>query len=262
MEVEERRLTLRKSRHRLLSGLLIVVGMVFLAFAVTYFLYIGFARARLVDLQYDTGTKALVKSFTLYPGGFIEPRYWHDPLRARAMPWVQDDLTNGFQPVRGWSIAPKTNRTLPSRIIIPGIGVDSETKELAIVNLGDALAYETPKFIVGHIPDTADPGEEGNGWYFGHLQSPIKGEGAVFRDLPQIATQLREGEDIFVILESPQGDYLYEVTRTEVVHQNNLNLYESEDSIVTLVACVPDFVYDHRLLVTARLVGVKLEDSN
>lgn len=262
MEGEERRVTLGKGHRRLLSGLLIAVGVVFLVFAAVYFLYTGFARARLVDLQYDTGANTLVEVFTLYPGDFIEPRHWHDPSRARDMLGMQDDLINGFQPVRGWSSAAGTSQTSPARIIIPSIGVNSETKELAIVNLGDALAYETPKFIVGHIPDTADPGEEGNGWYFGHLQSPIKGEGAVFRDLPQITTQLREGEDIFVILESPQADYLYEVTRTEVVHQNNLKLYENEESIVTLVACVPDFVYDHRLLVTARLVGMKVENSN
>ena len=36
-----------------------------------------------------------------------------------------------------------------------------------------------------------------------------------------------------------------------------LRLYDSDNSSITLVACVPRLVYDNRLLVTAELVGVK-----
>jgi sortase (surface protein transpeptidase) len=34
-------------------------------------------------------------------------------------------------------------------------------------------------------------------------------------------------------------------------------LQASLDSTITMVACVPAYIYDQRLLVTAKLVGVK-----
>ena len=51
--------------------------------------------------------------------------------------------------------------------------------------------------------------------------------------------------------------YLYEVYKTDVVYQDDLRLYDSDQATLTLVTCVPALTYDHRLLVTARLVGVK-----
>ena len=51
--------------------------------------------------------------------------------------------------------------------------------------------------------------------------------------------------------------YLYEVYKTEVLYMDDLRLYDSDQAILTLVTCVPAFTYDYRLLVTARLVGVK-----
>ena len=53
------------------------------------------------------------------------------------------------------------------------------------------------------------------------------------------------------------GEYLYQVTETEVVHQDDLQLTETDDSTITLVTCVPRMVYDHRMLVTGKLAGVK-----
>ena len=35
-------------------------------------------------------------------------------------------------------------------------------------------------------------------------------------------------------------------------------LYSSDDSIITLVTCYPTLYYDHRVLVTAELVGFRV----
>ena len=145
-----------------------------------------------------------------------------------------------------------------ARIAIPLIDVDSEIMELAILNLGDSRAYETPKHLVGHIPQSPNPGETGNAWYFGHLESPIKGEGNVFHRLPEIPDLLRDGDDVFVELESVDGrTFLYRTTRTEVIHQEEFEFYGSDVAQLTLVACVPRLVYDHRIVVTAELVGIR-----
>ncbi len=198
----------------------------------------------------------------IYEGMEMHPKYWHEPLRAAADMRVAVGLPEGFEPASAHDslrfAAPKTEAR---RLSIPSIGVDSDVKELAVVDLGSSRSYETPKNTIGHIPETADPGELGNGWFFGHLESPFRGEGNVFQRLPEIADLLRQfaevGEGaVYVVVESDTGEYLYEVVATQVVHADELRLYDTDGVYITLVTCVPRLDYSHRLLVTAKLVGV------
>ena len=201
----------------------------------------------------------------LYPAIYIHPKFWAQPLWAGGEPYAYNPanpdttLPDGFRAVSAMDDALRRgDGSLTSRITIPLIDVDSEIQELDILNLGDSRAYETPKHLVGHIPQSPNPGELGNAWYFGHLESPIKGEGNVFHRLPEIPDLLRDGDDVFVELENVDGRiYLYKTTRTEVMHEDELELYGSDTAQLTLVACVPRLVYDHRIVVTAELVGIK-----
>ncbi len=101
-------------------------------------------------------------------------------------------------------------------------------------------------------------GGDGQGWYFGHLESPIRREGNVFRRLPEIAGLLKSdaGEPIYIFLESQDRKLVYQVYDTRVVPQEELRITESGARDSTLVTWTPRFVYDHRLLVNAALVGV------
>ena len=201
----------------------------------------------------------------LYPAMHIHPKFWAQPLWSGGVPYVYNPgspgtgLPDGFRAVSATDDALRRGFGAPSaRIAIPLIDVDSGTTELAILNLGDSRAYETPKHLVGHIPQSPNPGEIGNAWYFGHLESPIRGEGNVFQRLPEIPDLLRDGDDVFVELESQDGRvFLYRTTRTEVMHQDDFEFYGSDVAQITLVACVPRLVYDHRIVVTAELVGIK-----
>ena len=141
--------------------------------------------------------------------------------------------------------------------MIPLIGVDSGIEELEVLDLGDNRAYETPDNVVGHIPSTSNPGELGSGWFFGHLESPLRGEGDVFVGLPRIPDLLRAGDPVYITLKTPDGDFLYQVTDTRKVHEDDLRLFDEDGSSIVLVSCVPRLVYDHRLLVIAKLIGVK-----
>lgn len=145
---------------------------------------------------------------------------------------------------------------LAKRIRIPAIEVDAVIDELRIRQLGDSLAWETPKRVVGHIPATAKAGAAGQGWYFGHLESPLRGEGNVFARLPEIP-ELAAGAPIFIFLETADRHYAYQVYVTEVVHEDEIALSDSGAHDITLVTCTPRFYYDHRLLVTAALVGIR-----
>ena len=199
---------------------------------------------------------------SVYPGAKLHPKYWASPLWAGTDEFtyskgVDADLPDGFRAISASDILAPQLGSKTTRITVPSIGVESDIKELEIVNLGDSRAYETPKNTVGHIPDSSNPGEAGNGWFFGHLESPIKGEGNIFQRLPDIPEQLRNGDDVYVTLENEEGHvFLYKVTATDVVHQDDMRLYDTKGATITLVACVPRLVYDHRILVSAELVGI------
>ena len=221
-------------------------------------------RIRIANQQ-DTAARPPSSYAALYPATLIHPKFWAQPLWAGGEPYAYnpdnpgDALPHGFRAVSAAADAlPRGDGAPTTRIAIPSIGVDSETRELSILNLGDSRAYETPKHLVGHIPQSSNPGEIGNAWYFGHLESPIRGEGNVFHRLPEIPNMLRDGDDVFVELATQDGSvFLYKTTRTEVVHQTELHLYGADVAQISLVACVPRLVYDHRIVITAELVGVK-----
>ena len=145
---------------------------------------------------------------------------------------------------------------LATRIRIPAIEVDAVIDELRIRQLGDSLAWETPKRVVGHIPRTAKAGAAGQGWYFGHLESPIRGEGNVFARLPEIP-KLAADSPIYIFLETAGRHYAYQVYVTDVVYEDDIALTDTGAHDITLVTCTPRFYYDHRLLVTAALVGIR-----
>ena len=140
---------------------------------------------------------------------------------------------------------------------MPAIGVDSKIAELAIRDLRGSRAYETPNNTVGHIPETADAGEAGSSWFFGHTESPVLGEGSVFFDLRKVPDMLRRGEDVFIITDNGLERYLYRATSTQVVYQDDMKLYDTGQATIHLVSCVPRLVYDHRLIVTAELIAQK-----
>jgi LPXTG-site transpeptidase (sortase) family protein len=200
---------------------------------------------------------------SVYPATEIHPKYWAEPMWSGGEPYSYSPNESGPRLPEGFHAVSSTEGTqLPSsnttRISVPSVGIDSNITELQILDLGNSRAYETPKNTVGHIPQSPNAGQLGNSWFFGHLESPIKGEGNVFQRLPDIPEKLRNGDEVLIELENEQGHiFLYRVTATDVVHQDDMRLYDSSNATITLVACVPSLVYDHRILVTADLIGIK-----
>ena len=149
--------------------------------------------------------------------------------------------------------------TAPAKwMSIGALDINSIVEELSVVEIGDRRAYETPNNTVGHIPETADAGEPGEGWYFGHTESPVLDEGSVFFRLQEIPELLRRGENIDIITDNGTDQFLYRVTQTRVVHEDDLALENGGGTEIHLVSCVPRLVYDHRLIVDAQLIGRKL----
>ena len=200
---------------------------------------------------------AAIASQQLYPGEALKATHWSEPFGYEPASLREASLLEGFLPFDANSALPLGTLPAPTHISIPSIDVDSAVAGLLIMDLGDSTAYETPKNLVGHIPETSNPGEQGSTWFFGHLESPIAGEGNVFYNLPKIPNLLRKGEEVYTIVESGETSYLYRIRETQVVHQNDMKLYDQDGSNLHLVVCVPRLVYDHRLIVTGTLVGVR-----
>ena len=85
--------------------------------------------------------------------------------------------------------------------------------------------------------------------------NPLLGEGSIFFNLVQIPEMLKQGRDVFVIAESEEGQYLYRLISSQVVHEQDIRLYDAGGATIHLVSCVPRLVYDHRLIVSGELIG-------
>ena len=149
----------------------------------------------------------------------------------------------------------------PINMQIPAIGVDSTVENLQIVKKDGEWQYETPKNIVGRIPSNQDFDSSVTGWYFGHLESPIKSEGNVFHDLPEIADMLRDGDPVYVLLSTDRNEFVYQAIKSQVMHESDLEIYDAGNDHIVLVTCSNRPYYDYRQLVTAKLVDVKPSDQ-
>jgi LPXTG-site transpeptidase (sortase) family protein len=268
----------RRRFVRALSFASVFTGIFLLVISGSYFIYSQMAREDLSNLVYPATTLSLpqiplqaapvieeiaipeTRFAQAYPGLVIQPKYWSDPIWAEGTSAVAvDEFRNGFQRIQQSDLAAVGTLEPVTRIEIPSIGLDAAIKELELLNLGNAYAWETPKNVVGHVPSTAHVGEAGRGYLFGHLESPLQGEGNIFRRLPEIPQFLKNGEEVYIKLSQGDGaTYLYKVVSTEVVDKEDfLILPSGSKGIVSLVACVPKLVYSHRLIVNAEPVGIQ-----
>ena len=133
----------------------------------------------------------IIAAQRMFPGEAVPPLYWLNPMEAEASYALVNPLLGGFVPVA--QAAPRHSLAVPVSITIPAIDLDSEVISLQILDLGNSLAYETPKDVVGHIPETANAGEDGTAWFFGHLGEPDSGRGERVCRSAQAPGLLRSG---------------------------------------------------------------------
>ncbi|MCL0044374.1 sortase [Dehalococcoidia bacterium] len=286
-------LSARKRIPARLPGLAaILLGTILIMFGTAYYIYDSLATQKLDSLKYIPNANTIkpltvslmtleglrVKSSSilpadnssvalssasgptkqrLYPGEWLTFDTWAMPWSAMLPPTSNEAIINGFHSIRQFALGGVGKLPAATHISIPAIELEADLQELRVLDMGDYRQYETPKNVVGHIPESANAGEEGNIWLFGHLQSPVMGEGAIFRDLPQIPKLLRAGQQVYVVLESPLGQYLYEIYGSDVIHKDSLQLKDKDGPFLTLVTCVPPLVYSHRLLIMGKLLGFK-----
>ena len=252
------------TRTRIAGASLVLVGGILIGVGGAYYGYASNARANLD--RYNVAAVELVPVFEhkdpVKPLVLAEPSFSGEmslysgdvsivPVQAGP------DLPDGFVLIDFTEENPLPPVAAATGVSIPAVGIDSSIVELSIQNLGDRRAYETPDNTVGHIPETHNAGENGNGWYFGHMESPLIGEGSVFRNLDQIPDLLANGEEVQIITNNGSEEFLYRVTATRIVHEDDMTLERGGGPSIHLVACFPRLVYDHRLIVDAELIASK-----
>jgi sortase A len=105
-----------------------------------------------------------------------------------------------------------------------------------------STVWETAAFAVGHHRGSANPGELGNLVLSGHISSLH--EGAVFKRLPEI--KVGDG----VIVATALQHFVYVAREVHVVKPSAIEvLNPTANAVATLITCVPDGVYSHRLVI-------------
>ena len=250
------------NRTRIAGATLLIAGGLLIGVGGAYYGYANTARADLdnyrvsavelvpVEVQRQpmarAGTPSIVPEVSLLSGysGYAPV----DPSAS---------LPDGFAMIDFSEEDALTTATAATSISVSAVEIDASVLELAIENLGDRRAYETPSQAVGHIPETSNAGEDGDAWFFGHMESPLIGEGEVFRSLQDVPGKLAAGEEVQIITNNGSEQFLYRVTGTRVVHEDDLTLTGDGGPNIHLVACFPRLVYDHRLIVDAELIASK-----
>lgn len=127
------------------------------------------------------------------------------------------------------------------RVVIPKIGVDEEIYE----GVDDATLNKG----VGHFPETARPGEDGNCALTAH-GGPGPTHGAPFERLDE----LEKGDEI-ILYDRTGKVYRYKVTEQKVIAETDLSVLDpTEKPSVTLITCVvPSRVTHQRWVVVGIL---------
>lgn len=136
----------------------------------------------------------------------------------------------------------------PKYIYIPRVVISSKVVEVGTKWEESVLVWDVADFEAGYHKGTAYPGE-GNTVITGHLTSRYRGLGEVFKNLPQVLP----GDEVFIYTEDRQ--FVYRVVETKVVKPEQIDVLEvTPDATLTLITCVPDWVYTERFIATGKLV--------
>ena len=124
------------------------------------------------------------------------------------------------------------------------------TIEIPKINIHAAILEGTDnralRYTVGHYPQTAGPGENGNFVLLGHRNYRY---GKFFNKL----NELEIGDK--VVVKKDTFTYTYEVTNSFVVSpEDTWVLKQTSDAQITMITCTPIGTYTHRLVVKGVLI--------
>jgi sortase A len=216
---------------------LILLALVLFILAVGFWLYDTYLRPL---LHRSGGVAEAQGGATLWPGqGYLSPP---QELPSAPLPFVPYTTTqDAATPVQNPYVPaplPAPGTLLPTRLVIPAIGLDTPVKEVTI----EDGVWQVAEYAAGYHRGTARPGTVGNTVISGH-----KGlYGGVFARLEE----LEPGDEVFLYAGPHLYRYIVEEKKSVWPYQVEV-MAQTARPILTLITCT---AYDmQRLIVIARL---------
>ena len=167
------------------------------------------------------------------PGGHTPPT-----AAGGAAPDIPAHLQNWVQPSPPSAIAiPKQQAAQATRIVIPRLNIDAP-----VIN---GVSWEDLKKGVGHLPNSAQPGQRGNLYLAAH--NDIFGE--IFRHLDD----LEPGDEYHIY--AGEAKYTYVVREKRIIDPTEVSvMLPTTEPVATLQTCYPYLIDTHRIVVIGDLV--------
>ncbi len=158
----------------------------------------------------------------------------------------------GYNPMPSNAAWPVGTQPPASRLIIPGLGIDVKLDGLRVTGSTIASYASADNPAAGYAAVSANPGERGAMWLFGPA-----GKGShSFSSLSRSGELLEGGEEVLMFVNTPERNYLYAATHSEVIPASALRLNSTERATVHLVVPVPSGLYDHFLVLSGELIAM------
>lgn len=155
--------------------------------------------------------------------------------------------SNDIVPLDGSNGGLSASASAVSRqLVIPRIALQAEVVEVGLIN-GE---WSVPRSVVGHLAETANPGEPGNAVFAGHVVAG--GRDNIFARLHELAA----GDEMSFL--NGANQQRFRVTATRLVRNTDTSVLAGTPSasVVTLITCAGQWLpqendYDQRLVVVA-----------
>ena len=229
---------------------LLLAGMVLVGIGLAYYGNLYWLRSGVENYAAQREDATLLNEVTTPKGvknGAVVSAY---ALPAGAYAETVEEL--GFTPLNQSDAEPLGTLAPAQRVIVPKLGINVTMNQISLTGASivkelagiDPAEYEAVQ---------ANPGERGAMWLFG-----AAGKGAdAFGGLNNAAGLLTKGNDLLIYVNSGTQIYLYGATHTDVIPADDLRLSSTDRATIHLAVPTPPGLYDHFLVLTGELVGVK-----
>ena len=229
---------------------ILLVGMGLALSGGIYYGYIFWLRAELGDYAAQRQDVAVIENVGAQSNAAEGVTVAALTLPAGAYPEQIEQL--GFIPIRSEAAAALGTQLPATRLSIPSLGIDAKSAALRVTG-ASVVNYTSGINPSGQSATSANPGERGAMWFFGPAG---KGSNS-FGGLTKAPELLVDGEDVLLVVGNGSQEYLYLGTHTDVIHSSALRLSSTDRATVHLVVPVPTGLYDHFLVLSGELVGMR-----
>lgn len=149
-----------------------------------------------------------------------------------------------------------SDKDFQTRLSVPALSIENALVELD-VDGSDERIYDTVLTrAVGHLENSAYPGDFGNTFLFGHSKLPILAGSdyeSIFTNLPKV----KVGDVVRVQYEGVE--YTYQINQTGVVDPDDVFIMNQPKTkkMLTLMTCIPPGFDSQRYITVGELVEVK-----